>query len=78
MNARILVVEDDGHIAEGLRFNLEAEGYQGQGPNPFASCGMQLSVPLRKTLYLECQDLRAAQHYYLYSLILICVFLLAV
>ena len=28
MNARILVVEDDGHIAEGLRFNLEAEGYQ--------------------------------------------------
>ncbi|MEE2673661.1 MAG: response regulator transcription factor [Myxococcota bacterium] len=28
MNARILVVEDDGHIAEGLRFNLEAEGYE--------------------------------------------------
>ena len=28
MNARILVVEDDGHIAEGLRFNLEEEGYQ--------------------------------------------------
>jgi DNA-binding response OmpR family regulator len=27
MNARILVVEDDPHIAEGLRFNLEAEGY---------------------------------------------------
>ena len=24
---RILVVEDEGHIAEGLRFNLEAEGY---------------------------------------------------
>ena len=28
MSARILVVEDDAHIAEGLRFNLEAEGYE--------------------------------------------------
>ena len=26
--SRILVVEDEGHLAEGLRFNLEAEGYQ--------------------------------------------------
>lgn len=26
--SRILVVEDEKHIAEGLRFNLEAEGYQ--------------------------------------------------
>ena len=25
--SRILVVEDESHIAEGLRFNLEAEGY---------------------------------------------------
>ena len=25
---RILIVEDEQHIAEGLRFNLEAEGYQ--------------------------------------------------
>ena len=24
---RILVVEDEAHLAEGLRFNLEAEGY---------------------------------------------------
>ncbi|HUS05729.1 MAG TPA: response regulator, partial [Bryobacteraceae bacterium] len=24
---RILVVEDEQHIADGLRFNLEAEGY---------------------------------------------------
>lgn len=24
---RILVVEDEQHLAEGLRFNLEAEGY---------------------------------------------------
>lgn len=27
---RILVVEDETHLAEGLRFNLEAEGYQVQ------------------------------------------------
>jgi DNA-binding response OmpR family regulator len=26
--SRILVVEDELHLAEGLRFNLEAEGYQ--------------------------------------------------
>src|SRR5579862_9453086 len=25
---RVLVVEDEKHLAEGLRFNLEAEGYQ--------------------------------------------------
>ena len=28
MASRILVVEDDAHIADGLRFNLEAEGYE--------------------------------------------------
>ncbi len=27
---RVLIVEDEQHIAEGLRFNLEAEGYQVQ------------------------------------------------
>ena len=27
-NHGILVVEDEKHLAEGLRFNLEAEGYQ--------------------------------------------------
>ncbi len=26
--SRILIVEDEKHLAEGLRFNLEAEGYQ--------------------------------------------------
>lgn len=26
--SRILIVEDESHLAEGLRFNLEAEGYQ--------------------------------------------------
>ncbi len=28
--SRVLVVEDERHLAEGLRFNLEAEGYQVQ------------------------------------------------
>jgi two-component system, OmpR family, alkaline phosphatase synthesis response regulator PhoP len=28
--ARILVVEDEAHLADGLRFNLEAEGYEVQ------------------------------------------------
>jgi two-component system alkaline phosphatase synthesis response regulator PhoP len=26
--SRVLVVEDERHLADGLRFNLEAEGYQ--------------------------------------------------
>ena len=25
--SRVLVVEDEAHLAEGLRFNLEAEGH---------------------------------------------------
>ncbi|HVF27758.1 MAG TPA: response regulator transcription factor [Pyrinomonadaceae bacterium] len=28
MNAAVLVVEDEKHLADGLRFNLEAEGYR--------------------------------------------------
>src|ERR1700682_3200818 len=28
--SRVLVVEDEQHLADGLRFNLEAEGYQVQ------------------------------------------------
>jgi DNA-binding response OmpR family regulator len=30
MSRRILVVEDESHLAQGLRFNLEAEGYSVQ------------------------------------------------
>ena len=26
--SRVLVVEDEQHLSEGLRFNLEAEGYE--------------------------------------------------
>lgn len=28
--SRVLVVEDEAHLAQGLRFNLEAEGYQAE------------------------------------------------
>ena len=31
LNARILLVEDEEHLARGLAFNLEAEGYRGRG-----------------------------------------------
>ena len=27
---RVLIVEDELHLAEGLRFNLEAEGFEAQ------------------------------------------------
>ncbi len=27
-SSRVLIVEDEKHLADGLRFNLEAEGYQ--------------------------------------------------
>lgn len=30
MRPRVLVVEDEQHLAEGLRFNLEAEGYEAE------------------------------------------------
>ena len=28
--SRVLVVEDEEHLAQGLRFNLEAEGYEAE------------------------------------------------
>jgi two-component system alkaline phosphatase synthesis response regulator PhoP len=30
MSQRVLIVEDEHHLAEGLRFNLEAEGFQAE------------------------------------------------
>ena len=32
--SRVLVVEDELHLANGLRFNLEAEGHQVKLPIP--------------------------------------------
>lgn len=41
---RILVVEDEQHLAEGLRFNLEAEGYQVQTVET-GEAALQLLLP---------------------------------
>jgi DNA-binding response OmpR family regulator len=57
--SRVLVVEDERHLAEGLRFNLEAEGYQvlvvetGEaaldllmtGPSPFDVVVLDVMLP---------------------------------
>ena len=57
--SRILIVEDEQHIADGLRFNLEAEGHQatvvsdGEGaldvllgePNPFDAVILDVMLP---------------------------------
>ena len=42
--SRILVVEDEQHLAEGLRFNLEAEGYQVQAVET-GEAALQLLIP---------------------------------
>ncbi len=56
---RVLVVEDEQHLADGLRFNLEAEGYQVQlvdngetaletlraGPTPFDVVILDVMLP---------------------------------
>jgi len=41
---RILIVEDEQHLAEGLRFNLEAEGYQVQAVDT-GEAALQLLLP---------------------------------
>ena len=56
--ARILVVEDESHLAEGLRFNLEAEGYEGVFAR-HAACGAAARAGLRSMGF----DLFADQAY---------------
>jgi two-component system alkaline phosphatase synthesis response regulator PhoP len=41
---RILIVEDEQHLAEGLRFNLEAEGYRVQAVET-GEAALQLLIP---------------------------------
>jgi DNA-binding response OmpR family regulator len=45
--ARILIVEDEDHLAEGLRFNLEAEGYEVETVADGSSAVMRLTDPER-------------------------------
>ncbi len=55
MNERILVVEDEQHLAEGLRFNLEAEGY-GVAVVETGEAALALLVPAREAFDLVVLD----------------------
>jgi two-component system alkaline phosphatase synthesis response regulator PhoP len=74
--SRVLVVEDEVHLAEGLRFNLEAEGYQaevaGDGEiatdkllekkEPFDAVVLDIMLP-GKDGFAVVSELRAARNY---------------
>jgi DNA-binding response OmpR family regulator len=74
--SRILIVEDEAHLAEGLRFNLEAEGYSvqitGKGQealdillkteNDFEALVLDVMLP-GKDGFTVARELREAQNY---------------
>ena len=74
--SRILIVEDEQHIAEGLRFNLEAEGHEAaiasdagkaltillQERRPFDVIILDVMLP-GKDGFAVASELRAAGHY---------------
>ncbi len=74
--SRILVVEDEAHLAEGLRFNLEAEGHSvkitGKGeealeillkqPHDFEALVLDVMLP-GKNGFDVARELREAQNY---------------
>ncbi len=53
---RILIVEDEQHLAEGLRFNLEAEGYQVQAVET-GEAALQLLIPTAQDVNPPAFDL---------------------
>ncbi|HTM12392.1 MAG TPA: response regulator transcription factor [Bryobacteraceae bacterium] len=53
---RILIVEDEQHLAEGLRFNLEAEGYQVQAVET-GEAALHLLIPPAEDLTRPAFDL---------------------
>jgi DNA-binding response OmpR family regulator len=74
--SRVLVVEDEAHLAQGLRFNLEEEGYQaevvgdgeaatdkllGQNEN-FDAVVLDIMLPGKDGFKVVC-ELRAARNY---------------
>jgi DNA-binding response OmpR family regulator len=74
--SRVLIVEDETHLAEGLRFNLEAEGHDvtviGDGPSAldalmadrqaFDAVILDVMLPGRDGFAIA-SDLRAAEHF---------------
>src|SRR5712692_10027747 len=74
--SQILIVEDETHIAEGLRFNLEAEGHRVQvtdngeealqrlrsGSQPFDAVVLDVMLP-GKDGFTVVRELRQAQNY---------------
>ena len=74
--SRILIVEDESHIAEGLRFNLEAEGHsvtfsgKGEGAlerllhkkEPFDLVVLDVMLP-GKDGFTVARELREKQNY---------------
>jgi len=74
--SRVLLVEDEAHLAEGLRFNLEAEGYEaevvGDGESatrkllekrePFDAIVLDIMLP-GKDGFSVVSELRAAHNY---------------
>lgn len=74
--SRVLVVEDELHLAEGLRFNLEAEGYEAevvangeaatdkllQKKEPFDVVVLDIMLP-GKNGFEVVSELRAARNY---------------
>ena len=74
--SRVLVVEDELHLAQGLRFNLEAEGYaaevvgDGEGATdkllrrkePFDVVVLDIMLP-GKDGFAVVSELRAARNY---------------
>jgi two-component system OmpR family response regulator len=55
-SAHILIVEDDAHIARGLKLNLEAEGYRATIAADGAT-GVELAIDPRQTVDLILLDL---------------------
>jgi DNA-binding response OmpR family regulator len=74
--SRVLVVEDEVHLAEGLRFNLEAEGYEAevvgdgesatdklvQRKEPFDAVVLDIMLP-GKDGFAVVSELRSARNY---------------
>jgi DNA-binding response OmpR family regulator len=74
--SRVLVVEDEAHLAQGLRFNLEAEGYAAEvvgdgeaatarllaNQEPFDAVVLDIMLP-GKDGFSVVSELRAARNY---------------